>query len=88
MSTREELLKQYQSKYLAVIKHFGTQEATAEELSVKQSTVNGWAKARHFMSAKTANRVQIKTQGLFSSFDLYPDETSLADSQTKTPAVT
>lgn len=87
-------MKSYQEWYLEVIKHFGTQDATAEALGVAQSTVNGWAKGKHYMSAKTALRVQNKTNGKFEAVNLYPDEIDTTDlsvalpqPQTKTPTV-
>ena len=83
-----ETTKTYQDRYLEVIAYFHTQEATAEALDVAQSTVNGWAKGRHFMSARTAMRVQRKTKGKFKALDLYPDESMVLVNRSKVKTLT
>ncbi|NMX88282.1 helix-turn-helix domain-containing protein [Pseudomonas sp. WS 5010] len=58
--------------YQRLVLYFQTQERTAEQLLVNQSTVSGWVRGKHAMSAETAFLAQKKTGGLFLAKDLRP----------------
>lgn len=58
--------------YQRLVDHFGGQELTAAALQVNQSTVSGWVRGKHAMSAETAFLAQRKTGGAFSAIDLRP----------------
>ncbi|WP_060495425.1 hypothetical protein [Pseudomonas sp. GTC 16482] len=58
--------------YQRLVEHFGGQELTAAALKVNQSTVSGWVRGKHAMSAETAFLAQHKTCGLFSAVELRP----------------
>lgn len=55
-----------------LVAHFGGQESTAFALEVNQSTVSGWVRGKHAMSAETALLAQIKTNGVFLATQLRP----------------
>lgn len=59
--------------YTQLIDHFGGQEATADQLQVKQASVSGWARGVHGMSPAVAVRAEKATDGEFSRRDLCPD---------------
>ncbi|MNW21256.1 hypothetical protein D3C71_2220660 [compost metagenome] len=55
-----------------LVTFFGTQETTAERLKVDQSTVSGWVRGKHGMSAVVAKRAEDLTQGKFKKETLCP----------------
>ena len=55
-----------------LIKHFHTQEATAQALGVKQGTVSGWARGKHGISPEVALRAERVTGGTFTAAELCP----------------
>lgn len=55
-----------------LVKHFGSQDATATALNVKQGTVSGWVRGVHGCSAEVAMRAERITNGLFKAVDLRP----------------
>lgn len=55
-----------------LIKHFGTQESTAEALGVKQGTVSGWVRGKHGISPGVALRAERLTGGRFTAAELCP----------------
>jgi DNA-binding transcriptional regulator YdaS (Cro superfamily) len=55
-----------------LIDHFGSQQATATALGVKQGTVSGWVRGIHGVSADVALRAEIATAGKVKSFELRP----------------
>lgn len=55
-----------------LVKHFGSQDATAAALNVKQGTVSGWVRGVHGCSAEVAMRAERITNGLFKAVDLRP----------------
>lgn len=55
-----------------LIKHFGTQESTAEALGVKQGTVSGWVRGKHGVSPAVALRAERLTGGEFTAAELCP----------------
>lgn len=55
-----------------LIEHFGSQQATAAALGVKQGTVSGWARGVHGMSAESALRAEIVTAGAVRAIELRP----------------
>lgn len=59
-----------------LVVHFGGQDKTALALQVNQSTVSGWTRGKHAMSAETAILAQRLTDGLFVAAELRP---SLSD---------
>lgn len=58
--------------YRALVAHFGGQEPTAFALEVNQSTVSGWVRGKHAMSAETALLAQARTGGVFLATELRP----------------
>ncbi|MNE30284.1 YdaS family helix-turn-helix protein [Pseudomonas juntendi] len=58
--------------YQRLVEHFGGQDLTAAALKVNQSTVSGWVRGKHAMSAETAFLAQRKTCGAFSAIELRP----------------
>lgn len=58
--------------FFELVAHFGTQQRTAQALSVDQSTVSGWCRGCWSMSAATALRAEKVTGGLFSRKALCP----------------
>ncbi|SDT01780.1 Putative antitoxin of toxin-antitoxin system, YdaS/YdaT [Pseudomonas asplenii] len=58
--------------YKDLVAFFGTQEATAEKLSVDQSTVSGWVREKHGMSPLVAKRAEKMTAGAFKKEALCP----------------
>ena len=58
--------------YQRLVDHFGGQELTATALAVNQSTVSGWVRGKHAMSAEVAFLAQRKTEGRFSAIELRP----------------
>lgn len=58
--------------YQSVVDFFGSQEATATALKVKQPAVSGWVNGIKKMSEKTALRTEHVTQGRFKASDLCP----------------
>ncbi|WP_236176108.1 transcriptional regulator [Pseudomonas qingdaonensis] len=55
-----------------LIEYFGSQQATADALGVKQGTVSGWARRIHGMSADVALRAEIATAGAVTARELRP----------------
>ena len=55
-----------------LIRHFGTQESTAEALGVKQGTVSGWVRGKHGVSPAVALRAERLTGGQFTAAELCP----------------
>ncbi|WP_313203378.1 Cro/CI family transcriptional regulator [Pseudomonas sp.] len=55
-----------------LVKHFGSQQATAEALGVKQGTVSGWVRGLHGCTAEVAIKAEIATKGLIKARDLRP----------------
>lgn len=58
--------------YQRLVDHFGGQDLTAAALFVNQSTVSGWVRGKHLMSAETAFLAQHKTEGRFAAIELRP----------------
>ncbi|KPA87316.1 DNA-binding transcriptional regulator Cro [Pseudomonas asplenii] len=56
----------------ALVKHFGSQQATAEALGVKQGTVSGWVRGLHGCTAEIAIKAEIATKGAIKARDLRP----------------
>ncbi len=59
--------------YQRLVKHFGTQEATAKAVKVDQSTVSGWCRELFKPNPSAAVRAEKATEGEFSRRDLCPD---------------
>lgn len=55
-----------------LVAHFGSQNATAVALGVKQGTVSGWVRGLHGCAAEVAMRAEIITQGAIKARDLRP----------------
>jgi DNA-binding transcriptional regulator YdaS (Cro superfamily) len=55
-----------------LVEHFGSQNATATALGVKQGTVSGWVRGVHGMAAEVAMRAEIVTKGEIKARDLRP----------------
>ncbi|AIR90206.1 transcriptional regulator [Pseudomonas cremoricolorata] len=55
-----------------LIDHFGSQQATASALGVKQGTVSGWFRGIHGVSAEVAIRAETLTQGEVKAIELRP----------------
>lgn len=55
-----------------LIEHFGSQQATAVALGVKQGTVSGWVRGVHGMSAEVALQAEIVTKGAVKALELRP----------------
>lgn len=55
-----------------LIEYFGSQQATADALGVKQGTVSGWARSVHGVSAEVALKAEIKTRGSVKALELRP----------------
>ncbi|MDH0638220.1 helix-turn-helix domain-containing protein [Pseudomonas sp. GD03860] len=55
-----------------LVKHFGSQQATAEALGVKQGTVSGWVRGLHGCTAEVAMKAEIATNGVIKARDLRP----------------
>lgn len=55
-----------------LIEHFGSQQATAAALGVKQGTVSGWARGIHGVSAEVALQAEIVTKGAVKALELRP----------------
>ncbi|MDG9891229.1 transcriptional regulator [Pseudomonas juntendi] len=55
-----------------LIDHFGSQQATATALGVKQGTVSGWSRNVHGVSAEVAIRAEIVTRGVIKAAELRP----------------
>lgn len=60
------------SLFIALVRHFGTQVTTAEQLGVDQTTVSGWVRGKHGMSPAVAVRAERLTNGAFKAADLCP----------------
>lgn len=58
--------------YKRLVKHFGTQEATAKAVKVDQSTVSGWCRELFKPNPAAAARAEKATDGEFSRRDLCP----------------
>lgn len=56
----------------------GTQQATAEAINVRQSTVNAWLQGKHGISPITAMKIEKMTQGNFRAVDLCPSLAEVA----------
>jgi plasmid maintenance system antidote protein VapI len=61
---------QMQTQYQALVEHFGSQEAAANALQVKQCTISGYVNGKWQMSEKVAARAQKVTNGKFKASDL------------------
>lgn len=61
-----------------LIEYFGSQQATADALGVKQGTVSGWARCIHGMSADVALRAEIATAGAVTARELRPSIPTVA----------
>lgn len=59
--------------YQELVKHFGTQTQTAQELKVDQSAVSGWVRGAFKMSPVIAVRAERATDGKFTRQQLCPD---------------
>lgn len=55
-----------------LIDHFGSQQATADALGVKQGTVSGWFRGVHGVSAEVAIRAEVITKGKVRAIELRP----------------
>lgn len=55
-----------------LIDHFGSQQATAAALGVKQGTVSGWSRSVHGVSAEVALRAESLTRGEVKAIELRP----------------
>ncbi|MDQ3203067.1 MAG: helix-turn-helix domain-containing protein [Pseudomonadota bacterium] len=55
-----------------LVEHFGSQNATAVALGVKQGTVSGWVRGLHGCAAEVAMRAEIITSGAIKARDLRP----------------
>lgn len=55
-----------------LVEHFGSQQATAIALGVKQGTVSGWVRGLHGCAAEVAMRAEIITKGAIKARDLRP----------------
>ncbi|MBI1452845.1 hypothetical protein D7V64_17105 [Acinetobacter cumulans] len=58
--------------YQSLVAHFGSQEATATALHVKQPAVSGWVCGLKKMSELVAMRAEKATGGKFKASDLCP----------------
>ena len=59
--------------YRKLVKHFGSQQKTADALGCSQPAVLKWLKGTALMSSAFANRAQAATNGKFKAIDLSPD---------------
>ena len=59
--------------YKNLVKHFGSQQKTADALGCSQPAVIKWLKGAALMSSAVANRAQKATNGEFKAIDLSPD---------------
>lgn len=59
--------------YRKLVKHFGSQQKTADALGCSQPAVLKWLKGTALMSSALANRAQVATDGKFKAIDLSPD---------------
>lgn len=64
--------KSLDTKFKALVEHFGGQENTAKALQVKQPAVSGWVRGTKNMSELVAIRAEKVTAGKFKSADLCP----------------
>ncbi|BCS45179.1 MULTISPECIES: transcriptional regulator [Pseudomonas syringae group genomosp. 2] len=55
-----------------LVEHFGSQNATATALGVKQGTVSGWVRGIHGMAAEVAMRAELATKGAIKARELRP----------------
>ena len=60
------------SPFEKLVAHFGSQNATAAALGVKQGTVSGWVRGIHGMAAEVAMRAEIVTNGEIKARELRP----------------
>lgn len=60
------------SPFEKLVEHFGSQNATAAALGVKQGTVSGWVRGIHGCTAEVAMRAEILTAGAIKARDLRP----------------
>lgn len=65
--------KERKKAFSKLIKHFKTQQATAEALGVKQGSVSGWVRGLHGCSAVIAIRAEKRTNGKIKAEDLCPE---------------
>ncbi|MBY6111185.1 helix-turn-helix domain-containing protein [Halomonas sp. DP1Y21-3] len=61
-----------------LIKHFGTQERTAEALGVSQASVSGWSSGKHGISELHALKAERLTGGAVTAVELCPRLASAA----------
>lgn len=61
-----------------LVDFFGSQNATAAALGVKQGTVSGWVRGLHGCTAEVAMRAEIATSGAIKARDLRPSIPVLA----------
>lgn len=64
--------KSLNTKFKALVKHFGGQENTAKALQVKQPAVSGWVRGTKNMSELVAIRAEKVTGGEFKAAELCP----------------
>lgn len=67
--------------YQQLVKHFNSQLATAAALNVDQSTVSGWVRGKHGMSAITAIKAERLTGGAFKATQLCSELSELASAE-------
>jgi DNA-binding transcriptional regulator YdaS (Cro superfamily) len=59
-------------RYELLVARFGSQDATADALDIKQPSVNAWLKGKTVMSPLVATRAERVTEGEFKAIDLCP----------------
>jgi len=65
------------SSFSELVKYFGSQQATAKALNVKQGTVSGWVRGLHGCTADVAIKAEIATKGSIKARDLRPSIPSI-----------
>lgn len=60
------------SPFDKLVEFFGSQNATAIALGVKQGSVSGWVRGLHGCTAEVAMRAEIVTAGAIKARDLRP----------------
>lgn len=58
--------------FKSLVKHFGTQNDTADALEVNQGTVSGWVRGKYGMGPITAMKAEAVTGGKFKAYELCP----------------
>lgn len=64
--------------FVTLVKHFGSQAATAAALGVKQGTVSGWVRGLHGCTAEVALKAEYVTGGAIKASDLRPSLSNIA----------